>query len=183
MTTRLITPPAALALSLEDGRLAARRTGTELDAEIAIAIKGLVKHVEQVTQRSIIHRTYQQVLDKFPDAIKLYYPPIASVSWVKYYDEDGVLQTLDPADYELDSVREGYLVPAPDAAWPSTQCGKINAVMVEYVAGYGADHTSTPDEFKLYLKAKVAEHFGIDKASEFIEGLIRNSGEKIWSLG
>lgn len=182
MTTRLITPPAGLALSLEDGRLAARRTDTALDGEIEMTIKALTRYVEQVTGRSIIHRTLQQVLDAFPSAIRLDYSPISEVLFVRYFDESGVEQTLDPQDYYLDAVNS-YLVPAPDAAWPATQSGRINAVTVEYVAGYGADHTSTPDEFKLYLKAKLAEQYCGDKPSEFIENLILNSGEKIWSLG
>lgn len=185
MTTKLILAPVAMALSIEEARLAARRpTGdTSLDTELTITIKALTADIEQRTGRSIINRTYQQILDTFPDAIQLHYPPISSVSWVKYYDADGELQTLDPADYQTDSVREGYVVPAPDASWPTTQDGRINAVMVEYVAGYGASSTATPDEFKHYMMAKIAEQYGFSKSSPFIENLIDGGREKIWSLG
>lgn len=185
MTTKLITAPAALALSLAEARLAARRQAddTSLDTELTILIKGLTRDIEQRTGRSIINRTYQQILDTFPDAIQLYFPPISSVSWVKYYDADGVLQTLDPQDYQTDLTREGYIVAAPDVEWPETEDGRINAVMVQYVAGYGADSTSTPDDFRLYMMAKITENYYPSKNSDWIERLIDGSGEKIWSLG
>jgi uncharacterized phiE125 gp8 family phage protein len=138
--------------------------------------------------RSIINQTWRLTLDAFPDALKLYNPPIVSVSSVKYYDEDNVLQTLDPQDYTVDNVSEpGYIVPAPDVDWPCTY-DKINAVVVEYVAGYGATAASTPPEVRLYILAKLREQY--DPAtkperatiqSSFIDSLLDR--KKIWSIG
>jgi len=178
MTTRLITPPAAPALSPEEARTAARRTDTALDAELAIYVSAFTTIAEHETGRSIINRTYQEVLDTFPDAIRLYRPPIASVNFLKYYDESGTLQTLDPADYELDVVNEGYIVPAPGKSWPATQSGKINAVIVEYVAGYGADNTATPADFKAFIMSKIAEKYLSDKENPYLVCLLES--KKVW---
>jgi uncharacterized phiE125 gp8 family phage protein len=178
MTTQLITPPAALALSIEDGRLAARRTDTALDGEITLCIQAATRHIEHVTGRSIVNRTYEQVLDAFPNAIRLDYPPIASIESVKFRDLDGAWQTLDPADYEGNDPL-WHVVPAPGKAWPATQ-NRINSVKVRYVAGYGPDHATTPAEFKQYIVLKIKEQFLGEKLTPYCEDLLTNSDEKIW---
>lgn len=184
MTTQLITAPAALAVSMADARLAVKieADDTSMDTAITVCIAGITAYAEHQMQRSIINRTLRQTLDSFPDAIKLYSPPIASVSYVKYYDADNVLQTLAPDDYTVDTVSEpGYIVPAPGVTWPSTY-NKINAVQVQYVAGYGATDASTPDNIRMYILAKLTEQFDADaKPNAFLDCLL--DVKKVWSLG
>ena len=67
-------------------------------------------------------------------------------------------QTLDPRDYYADKVtRPGYVVPAAGKAWPATT--GLNAVTVDFTAGYGADAASTPDCARLYILARLAEQW------------------------
>lgn len=184
MSTELIIPPTALPVTIEEARTAVRADGIELDAEIQIAVKGITADAEHIMQKSIIHQTWRCTLDRFPDAIMLYHPPIVEVKSLKFYDTGGALQTLDPADYVLDNAgeyRPGYLVPAPRKAWPATESGRINAVSVEYVAGYGPDHESTPDEVKFYILAKLAEQFGVSRGSSYINSLLDR--RKIYGVG
>jgi uncharacterized phiE125 gp8 family phage protein len=184
MSTQLITPSVAMAVSIEDARIAIRADGDELDSEIEIAVRGITSEVEHHLQRSIINQTWRCTLDLFPEAFKLYYPPVISVSSLRYYDTDGVLQTLNPADYVLDNVRQydpGYLVPAKGKRWPDTETDRINAVMVEYVAGYGSSPSSIPPEVKMYILAKLAVQFGVSKDSQYIDKLLERN--TIWSRG
>jgi uncharacterized phiE125 gp8 family phage protein len=188
MTTRLITPPAALAVDLTEATAQLRIDGTDMDAMVTAWIEGISAHAEHYMQRSIITQTWRVTLDKFPDAIKLYNPPLVSVSYVKYYDVDGVLQTLDPADYVVDSVSEpGYIVPAPDVTWPDTECGRINAVIAEFVCGYGATHADVPKGIKLYIMAKLVEQYDPNTRPEkdtvqssFIDCLLDRY--KVWGM-
>lgn len=179
MTTQLITPPAALPVSMTAARLAVRADGTDMDAAIQIHVAGIVAHVQHFTGRSIINQTWRLTLDLFPDAIKLFNPPISSVSWIKFYDTNNVLQTLDPADYTVDTTSElGYIVPAPNKAWPATY-DKINAVQVQYTAGYGSADTDTPDDIKMYILAKLTEQFDAGaKPNPFLESLL--DAKRIW---
>lgn len=175
MTTRLIEPPAALAVSIEDARVAARANATELDSEIEIQVRAITAVAEHLMQRSIINRTYRVTLDTFPDAIQLPMPPVSSVTSVKYFDANGVEQTLDPAEYFVDNASEpGRIFPAPGETWPNTAADRKNAVNVVVVCGYGQDDTTTPDEVKGYILAKVWEYFapaGTPK-SEHLERLL-----------
>lgn len=157
MTVRVIVEPVNMAVSLAAARDAARVNGSDLDAELEIHVRALTAEAEHYTGRAIINRTYRVTLDSFPDAIELPASPVASVSSVKYIDEAGAEQTLDPADYIVDDRSEpGYIVPGVDLAWPATQA-RVNAVNVEVVCGYGADDTTTPAPFKAYILARLKE--------------------------
>src|SRR5947209_1452068 len=51
--------------------------------------------------------------------IRLPNPPTQSIVSVKYIDRDGVEQTIDPAEYQLDEFSEpARLAPAPNKTWP-----------------------------------------------------------------
>lgn len=151
MTTRLITPPAALAVDLAHAKECLRVDGDDLDASISSMIRGITVAAEHETNRAFIHQVWRVTLDAFPDAIRLDRAPTAEVLSLRYYDSANVLRTLHPADYELDNVSEpGYVVPAVGRAWPSTY-PRVNAVMVEYRAGYGASHEAVPANVQEYV--------------------------------
>jgi uncharacterized phiE125 gp8 family phage protein len=162
MSTRLIVPPAELAVSMEAARRQARASGTSLDDEITGKVQGFTEDAEHETNRAFIHQTWEESIDSFPigqyggaGAIKLTKSPVASVVHVKFYDPAGVLQTLDPQDYLVDDKSEpGYVVPAPGKAWPAT-AQRINAVEVQYVAGYGPSPDDVPAAIKQYILGKL----------------------------
>ena len=158
MPTRLIIPPAALPVSLAEAKLNLRIDGNEQDSLIEAWIHGITAHAEHLAGRSFINQTWRVTLDKFPDAIELP-PKVSSVTSLKYLDEEGTEQTLDPADYIVDSVSEpGYLVPGVGKSWPSTY-DRINAVYCDVVSGYGASYTDVPPGLRLYILAKLTEQF------------------------
>lgn len=159
MTDRLITPPAALPVSMEDARTAARVSGTDLDSEIISKVATITEELEHEIGRAIITQLWRVTLDDFEDAIRLPMPPVRSVTSVKYLDTSGVEQTLDPADYYADLITEpSYVVPAAGRAWPTT-FDRINAVSVDVVCGYGDTEASTPSGIKGYILARIAEEF------------------------
>jgi len=177
MSLKLITPPAALAVSLDAARMSARLDGEEADIELRQVIGQHTGEAEHLTGRAFVQQTYRLTLDRFAGAILLEHPPIMAVTHIKFYDADGAQQMLDPQDYILDAESEpGYVVPAPGRAWPATQA-RVNAVEVVYTCGYGADDTAVPAEVKGYILGKVSEHFapaGTPK-SEFLHCLLDRS--------
>jgi len=181
MSLRLITPPTALAVSLDEARVTARLDGTAADVELIRVIGQHTREAEHETGRAFVQQTYRLTLDKFPPAFRLEHPPIMAVEHIKFYDTNGVRQTLHPDDYLVDSESEpGEVVPAPGRAWPATQ-GRINAVEVQYSCGFGVDHSTVPDEARGYILGKVSEHFapvGAPK-SEFLDRLL--DGLKVYA--
>lgn len=171
MTTRLITPPASLALSLADAKDALKIDTDDQDAQVEAWVAGITAHAEHLTGRAFVTQGWRVTLDAFPAAIELPHPPIIAVASVKFIDTNGVQQTLNPSDYVLDKESEpGYLVPAPGKSWPATS-GQVNAVQVEYTCGYGLA-ASIPKSINLYLVAKLREQY--DPAIKADKGTVQS---------
>ena len=157
MQTKRITAPAALAVSLVDAKVALRVNGAALDAVITAWVQAITEHAEHLTGRSIITQTWQAICTSFDDLQKLPNLPVVSVSSVKYYDLTNALQTLDPSNYSLFSV-EYMATVRTFGAFPDTY-ERDDAVVVEYVAGYGGTEAATPAAVKAYILAKLVEVF------------------------
>lgn len=164
MSTRLIVPPVELAVSMEAAQRSARVDvdldgKSALDDDIAREVATFTRQAEHITNRAFITQTWALTLDRFPAAIQLPKSRVLGVVHVKFYDTAGVLQTLDPQDFQVDAESEpGYVVPAPGKAWPAT-AARINAVEVQYTCGYGPTEASVPAEIKSYILARVAQCF------------------------
>lgn len=161
MTKRQIIPPVAMAVSIDAARRAARVSGPALDAELEDKVHGITEEVEHKIGRALITQTWEVALDYFPVSgeIKLPMAPLASVDHVKFFDVDGVQRTLDPQDYLVDTKSApGWLVLAPGCGWPATQ-GRVNAVEVQYVCGYGLTDADVPKAIKEYILGMLEHHY------------------------
>lgn len=157
MATVQIAPPAALAVSLALAKQTLRITHSALDESITLWIESITEEAEHAVGRSFINQRWRLTLDEFGDAIRLSGPPLVSVESIRYFDEDNVQRTLDPLDYFVDKDQlPGFIVPAPDRAWPAT-CDKPNALVVEYTCGYGPTFASVPKCAQQYILYRLAE--------------------------
>lgn len=132
-------------------------TNTTADAMLRMLISGARKVAEDRTGRALITQTWEQVLDAFPmNELELGILPIQSITSVKYYDSDGVLQTLSSSDYVLDAdTLSGFVRLAHGESWPSTY-DMAQAVIVRFVAGYGSTGASVPNEIRMWISAQAA---------------------------
>lgn len=147
-------PPAAEPITLAEALTHLRESADsgENDAYITGLIEVARAACEERTERTLITTPWSLKLDAFPDAIELDRPPLIAVQSLEYLDEAGALQLIDPADYVLDTQSEpGFLVPAPDVAWPDVQSGAINTVRVSFTAGYGATAASVPAPLRHWI--------------------------------
>jgi uncharacterized phiE125 gp8 family phage protein len=116
------------------------------DGLIAVLITSAREFAEHYTHRALAGQTIEAVLDAFPgeEFIDLPLPPVASITSIKYDDEDDVEQTMSAADYSLSTYGDSRRVNlGADADWPGTY-SKVEAVRIRYVTGYGATgHAST----------------------------------------
>lgn len=181
MTFKLIQGPTVEPVTLAEAKLAARVDGTEFDALIPGFITTARRFAEQQLNRSIITQTWECVLDEFPpDEIELGWPSVQGIVSLSYVDTTGATVNLDPSLYVLDSENlPGWVLPAAGQSWPATY-DTVNAVRVRFLAGYGEDGTSVPEEIKTYIKAHVSLWLRqVEAASDremkpvpFLEGLL-----------
>lgn len=151
MTLKLIAAPSATPVTVSEAKAHLRVDVADDDAYIETLIFVAAQAAESRTGRALMTQTWDLLLDAFPAAeIMIGKLPLQSVTHIKYYDQDGALQTLDAADYVLDpDALPGWLLPAYGKAWPAT-LDSANAVMVRFVAGY-ADAASVPAAIKHWV--------------------------------
>ena len=133
------TKPATGPVTLDEAKLHLRVTCTADDAYITTLIKVARLHAELFQNRSYITQTLELRMDCFPQfLIELPRPPSISVTSIKYIDSNGDTQTLDASKYTTDfNSYVARIVPAFNETWPTTR-RVIDAVTIEYQAGYGA---------------------------------------------
>jgi len=149
-----------MAVTLADAKDTLRidQGDTAMDAQLAIWIAGITAEAEHETARAFVNRPMRVTLETFPDAIRLSSPTF-SVESIMFVDANEQQQTLGPDDYYADTVTEpGYVVPARGKVWPAT-AARVNAVTVDYTAGYGPDATTVPPGARLYILARLAEQW------------------------
>jgi len=161
-----VAEPVTLAQALHHLREIA--DGAENDVYITGLIAAAREACEDRTERTLISTPWRLTLDGFPatGAIELRQPPIIGVTSVQFRDADGILQTLAPADYVVDTASEpGYIVPGPGLTWPETQADTINTVVITYTAGYGATAADVPAPLKHWMLLAIGDMYETRNAS------------------
>ena len=159
MTMQQVGAPAVLAVTMAEAKETLRidADDTALDTLIGIWIRGVTAEAEHTAGCCFVNRPMRVTLDGFGDAVRLA-APVFSVETVKFVDTLRAQAVLDAQDYYVDKAsRPGYVVPATGKAWPST--ADINAVVVDFTAGFGPDNTTVPDCARLYILARLAQQW------------------------
>lgn len=147
---KITTQPAAEPVSLSEAKLQAHIDQSVEDALVAYWITAARQQCEDIARRAFVTRTYTAYLDRWPGGtIELPYPPLATVTSIKYYDDaGGAAVTLDASNYFVDTHSEpGRLVLKSTATIPSTTLREANGVEIIYTAGYGSA-TAVPARYK-----------------------------------
>ena len=146
------TEPATEPVTLAEAKLHLRVDGSDDDDLITELIKSARRFCEKFQNRAFITQTITAKMDEFSDPIVLPMPRLISVTSVKYYDEDGVQQTLASSYYDVDTTSEpGKITLAYNQSWPTIR-GIHHSVEVIYTAGYGAAASNVPEEVKSAMK-------------------------------
>lgn len=183
MKHQLHQAPAELAVSVAEAKLHCRVDGSTEDAWFTNAVGAAIRMCEEIADRAFVTQRWKLALDAFPPAgtctgccddpdrdglttagaIVLPRARATSVVQIQYIDTAGSLQTLSSSVYQLDDMAEpGVVKPAPGQAWPATQAGRYNAVVVTYECGYGAASAVDPraKQAVLFLTAHWYENRG-----------------------
>lgn len=172
-----VTPPASDPVSLAEAKEYLRVDNTAENDTITAMIKQATDMMEQFLRRALINRTLKLTFDSAPvlrssawwsgtrdgaisdlrrinPFIILPFPPLVSVTSVKYYDTTDTERTFSADAYFADTegarvvLKQGYSWPAPVRSQ--------NSYAVTYVAGYGETAASLPPQIVGALKALIA---------------------------
>lgn len=142
------------AITVAQAKTHLRITHSDDDTYIEALTLAATEWCEEFQRRVYVQRQVVDQFDEFTDVIRPRWSPLISVDSLKYIDTNGVLQTIDAADYDVGTYKEpGRITPAFSKSWPATR-GIINAVTLTYQAGY-ANRASIPTEMKHAVKIMV----------------------------
>lgn len=139
----LVAAPTGEPITIDEA-IAHLRIPEEEDEDLILGLIAAVRqYFEDHDDRRLCTQAWKLTMDSFPCwEFEIPMRPVQSITSIKYRDIDGVLQTLDPSNYAADlSSFTARVTPSYGNSWPSTR-HQMNAVEVEFIAGYG-DAVST----------------------------------------
>lgn len=147
---KITTAPATEPVSASEAKLHCRVDHSTEDAIFERLIKMARTQCENISRRAFVTRTYTAYLDRWPGwCFELPYPPLATISSIKYYDNaGGAAVTINSSNYVVDINSEpGRVAFVDNYSFPSVTLREINGVEIIYTAGYGAA-ADVPDQYK-----------------------------------
>src|SRR3990167_9642771 len=138
---KIATAAAAIPVTLTEAKAHLRIDNSTEDTLITTLINVATEYAEKRLSRSLISQTWDLYLDEFPSENKIVipFPPLQSITYIKYYDSNNIQQTWASSNYVLDTIKEpGEVVQSSaGSGYPGTY-DRPNAVNIRFIAGYGA---------------------------------------------
>lgn len=179
----LVTAPTQEPLSLDEAKLHASITQDDDNPLIEGYIRAAREAAQGYLGRAFFTQTWQYTQTDWSDEMWLpMATPLSSVTSVKYYDENGTLQTLSASVYITDTVSEpGRLMLAPSQTWPTLQSLRSGPrVIVTYVCGRAALDL-VPELVKQGMRLYVTYADG-DRAGSANAVEARRAAESCWDM-
>lgn len=144
----LVSAPAIEPIDLTQAKDHMRVDINYDDGLIRAMVEAARVYVEQtILNRALITQTWDLYLDQWPAGgiIHVPRPPLQSITYVKYYDDDGTENTFASSSYQVDTTSEpGRIALNVGESWPGNTLRSVNGILVRFVAGYGAAATAVP---------------------------------------
>lgn len=159
----LVTAPTEEPIGLAEAKrhLAIALDYTAHDAYIASLVTAARQYVEAACGIAVVSQTWQLTLERLPSALRgilLPKPPLSSVTYLKYYSQDGTDTTWSSANYVVSTDRNpGVLRPAYGIVWPSYRY-QPDGIRVRYVCGYSSA-SAVPESIKHAVRLLVGNWF------------------------
>ncbi len=184
MGVTLVTAPTIEPVTLQEAKDHLRIDGIYDDALVMMLVAAARRWCEDYAGRTFVTTTWAWSFDEFAGPeLCVPRPPLKSVTSISYIDSAGNPQTLGADVYRVDTASEpGRIALAHGKTWPSVQ-SVINAVTVQFVAGYAA----VPENVKLAILLLTTELF--EQRQESVTGALASvpfgvrellGAEKLW---
>lgn len=150
-TLELIDAPATTPITLAEVKAQLRVEHSDDDTLLTRLINVAVAYTDvkgALGQAMITQKWGQWLGPNPPKEVKLILGPVQSVTAIKYYDTDGVLQTDDYNNYDIFGT-ETYTTISPKTgfSWPTAQ-QRSDAIKIEYEIGFGDATTDVPETIR-----------------------------------
>lgn len=162
MRLKRTVAPAGQAVTTAELKAQLRITHNLEDAYLDTLIATAAAHFDGRDgwlNRALLTQTWIRTLSAFPaGGVDLPFPPLQSVTAVRYLDAGLVERVADPALFHVnDGTEPARISLLPSASFPST-ADRPDAVRIEFVCGYGAA-AEIPAQLKHAMKILAAHWY------------------------
>ncbi|MCJ7564821.1 MAG: hypothetical protein MUP52_09565 [Candidatus Aminicenantes bacterium] len=165
MNIKVISPPGNLPVTVAEIKQHLRIEIDEDDQDVELKIKAVVASLDPPNGRlgrTLITQTLRFSLPGYPArTIPLPYPPLQSVSSVRYVNSSEVETTISASDYILVNDQEpAILVLKSTVSWPTDLSeNDPYPFKINFVAGYGDEPEDIPEDIRLGIMMEVGDYY------------------------
>jgi uncharacterized phiE125 gp8 family phage protein len=153
MKEKLITPPSVEPFTIDEAKDHLHLSGNGENSLVERLVRSARIQVERYLNRALITQTWDIQFDHWSNDMILPYPPVQSITYVKYFDTNGVEQTLSTDLYwKVITSDPALIVRKYGTSYPDVEYGRPGAITVRIVCGYGNSGTSVPEPIKDSMK-------------------------------
>jgi uncharacterized phiE125 gp8 family phage protein len=141
-------------------------------------MRAAVGYIENYTGIKLMTQTWDWFFESFPqdDELALPYPPLQSVTHIKYYDSANAQQTYYDANTTTNCRINTYSIPGVVEyvnQWPNSMFDRNDAVVVRFVCGYSTI-TDIPHDIKAAIKLLTAHYFENRQQVYVVNGTVQS---------
>lgn len=168
MITKVVTAPSVEPVTLSEVKDHLRIDHTGHDTQLENLIQASREWIEAICGRSLVEQTRAVLYKGWPanNEFSLPFPPVQSVSSIKYTDTDGTTSTMSSDDYSTvldDTDAPGKVVLGYSKSWPTATLHHIEyPITIEYVCGYESDATQSPTDYRANIPENLKTAIKLD---------------------
>jgi uncharacterized phiE125 gp8 family phage protein len=161
MSLVMTSAPALEPVSLAEAKAHLRIDASAEDALVQSLIVTSRLHIEAALGLALITQSWSYFLDRWPKAGRIVLPlrPIAAVSHICVWSEDGTSETLDPAAFLLDGQGMPPRLVARSGIADASSMRPANGIEIGFTAGFGASVEDVPATIRHALLLLVAHWY------------------------
>lgn len=159
--TQLVSGPEVEPVSLAEAKGHLNASGSSKDDYITSLTLASRVAIERYLNRALITQEWKVFYDRWCEELQIPFPPLQSIETVKFFDTNGVEQTLTQGDYlwVVKTAEPGRVLRKYGAVYPELQMGRPDAIEIAFTAGYGDEATDVPEPIKVGIKLMLAAYY------------------------
>lgn len=186
----VIQAPATTPVSLADVKehLKLDPSDTSQDDYLTFLIEAVTEYAQEYMKRILINTKFRTYRDIFEDYIKLRRSKLQTLDLFEYMVDDSYTTVSSDLYYTTDETGFSKIVLKTDEEYPTDIDDRMQAIKIEFTAGYGATAANIPRKIRLAILqhiASVYENRGdcdCDTSNNIIEEFLPKSVRGIYEM-